>query len=47
MSSFGECGEPGFGLVELSKRLGLERRTYYAGKFKDMLDPFRRARSPR
>ena len=31
----------GFGLMELAKKLGLERRVFYAGKFKDMLDPFR------
>lgn len=30
-----------FGAVEAIKRLGLERRVYTAGKYKDLLDPFR------
>ena len=32
-----------FGAVEAIKRLGIERRVYTAGKYKDLLDPFRRA----
>ena len=31
-----------FGAVEAIKRLGIERRVYTAGKYKDLLDPFRR-----
>lgn len=30
-----------FGAVEAMKRLGIERRVYTAGEYKDMLDPFR------
>ena len=31
----------GFGFVELTKRLGIERCVYTAGELKDTLDPFR------
>ncbi len=30
-----------FGAVEAINRLGLERRVYTAGEYKDLLDPFR------
>ncbi|EIE25200.1 hypothetical protein COCSUDRAFT_40523 [Coccomyxa subellipsoidea C-169] len=33
-----------FGAVEAIKRLGLERRVYTAGEYKDLLDPFRPVR---
>ena len=33
----------GFGLTELAKKLGLERRVYTAGELKDTLDPFRQS----
>ncbi|CAL8461830.1 g1361 [Coccomyxa elongata] len=33
-----------FGAVEAIKRLGIERRVYTAGKYKDLLDPFRPVR---
>ena len=33
---------PGFGFVELIKKLGIERRVYTSGKSKSFLDPFKK-----
>ena len=35
---------PGFGFVELIKKLGIERRVYTSGKSKSFLDPFKEAK---
>ena len=38
---------PGFGFVELIKKLGVERRVYTSGKSKSFLDPFKKEKSRR
>ena len=35
---------PGFGFVELIKKIGIERRVYTSGKSKSFLDPFKAAK---
>ena len=35
---------PGFGFVELIKKIGIERRVYTSGKSKSFLDPFKTAK---
>jgi len=35
---------PGFGFVELIKKIGIERRVYTSGKSKSFLDPFKEAK---
>ena len=35
---------PGFGFVQLIKKLGIERRVYTSGKSKSFLDPFKQAK---
>ena len=36
---------PGFGFVELIKKLGIERRVYTSGKSKSFLDPFKKEKA--
>ena len=36
---------PGFGFVELIKKIGIERRVYTSGKSKSFLDPFKEEKS--